>query len=92
MTIENIVEKLVWDNMDTVIDQKPGMCRCEICRSDIAAYALNKLPPHYVSTVKGSAITRAQFIENQNYLDLIIILTEAVEKVSANPRHESSII
>jgi len=87
MAIENIVEKIIWDNMDAVIDQKAGMCRCDTCKSDIAAYALNKLKPHYVSTVKGSAVTRAQFIETQSYLDLIIILTEAVERVSANPRH-----
>ncbi|MEA4924544.1 MAG: late competence development ComFB family protein [Syntrophomonadaceae bacterium] len=92
MPIENIMEKIVWDNMETVMDHKPGMCRCEICKSDIAAYALNKLKPHYVATVKGSAITRAQFMENQYYLDLIIVLTEAVEKVSANPRHNSESI
>lgn len=87
MPIENIMERIVWDNMEAVMDHKPGMCRCETCKSDIAAYALNKLKPHYVATVKGSAITRAQFMDNQYYLDLIIILTEAVEKVSAHPRH-----
>jgi competence protein ComFB len=71
------------------MDNKAGMCRCEICKSDIAAYALNKLNPHYVATVKGSAITRAQFMDNQHYRDMIIIITEAVEKVSAHPRHSS---
>lgn len=89
MTIENIVEKVVWDNLDTVMDLKPGMCRCETCKSDIAAYALNKLKPHYVATVKGSAITRAQFMENQYYLDMIIVLTEAVEQISVHPRHNT---
>ncbi|PKM78403.1 MAG: competence protein ComFB [Firmicutes bacterium HGW-Firmicutes-15] len=89
MPIVNIVEKIIWDNMDSVFDQKPGMCRCEICKMDIAAYALNKLKPHYAVTDKGAAITRAHFIETQFYLDLIIVLTEAVEKVSANPRHGS---
>ncbi len=87
MAIENIVEKIIWDNMDTVMDHKEGICCCETCKIDIAAYALNKLKPHYVATDKGAAITRAHFIETQFYLDLIIILTEAVEKVSANPRH-----
>lgn len=90
MEIENIVEKIIWDNMDKVLDQNKDICRCEICRCDIAAYALNMLRPHYVATDKGSAITRAQFIDNQSYLDLIIILTEAVERVSTHPRHEWS--
>ena len=89
MAIENIMERIVWDNMEKVMDNKAGMCRCEICKSDIAAYALNKLQPHYVATVKGSAITRAQFMGNQYYLDMIMIITEAVERVGAHPRHNA---
>jgi len=89
MAIVNIAEKIIRDNMDSVMDHKVGMCRCETCRDDIVAYALNKLKPHYVATDKGAAITRAHFMETQFHIDLIIVLTEAVEKVSANPRHSS---
>jgi len=87
MAIVNIVEKIIWDNMDSVIDQKEGVCTCETCKIDIAAYALNKLKPHYVATDKGAAITRAHFMETQFFMDLIIVLMEAVDRVSANPRH-----
>jgi competence protein ComFB len=87
MAIVNIVEKIIWDNIDSVIGQKEGTCGCDTCKIDIVAYALNKLKPHYAATDKGAAITRAHFIETQFYLDLIIVLTEAVEKVNANPRH-----
>lgn len=87
MAIKNIVEKFIWDNMDTVLEQKKDMCSCPTCKNDIAAYALNKLKPHYASSAAGEAITRAYFMENQYYLDMIIAITEAVEIVSTNPHH-----
>lgn len=87
MTLANIAEQLVWENIDSVMDKNPGMCRCDNCKSDIAAYTLNRIKPYYVVSDKGSAISRTQFIVSQNFLDLIIALTEAVEMVSAHPHH-----
>ncbi|NLX02182.1 MAG: late competence development ComFB family protein [Syntrophomonadaceae bacterium] len=49
MKVINVVESMVWEAMDSVLDQKPGICRCEKCRADIAAYALNQLNPHYAA-------------------------------------------
>jgi len=87
MEVVNIMEKIVWENMQNVIESKPGACTCDICRADIAAYALNSLKPRYVATTRGETIAKAQVMENQFYLDTIIALTEAVEIVSAKPHH-----
>ncbi len=88
MEVFNILEKIIWDNMDIVIGRKDGACNCDICRADIAAYALNKLKPKYVATSKGETISKAQYLDNQVYLTVIVALSEAVEIVSANPHHK----
>lgn len=88
MEIYNIMEKLVWDNLDVVLKRKAGACSCETCRADIAALALNRLKPKYVATSKGEIISKANYLENQVYLTIIVALTEAVEIVTANPRHK----
>ena len=87
MVLENIAEQVVWENMDRVMDQHPGICRCQSCKDDIAAFTLNRIKPYYAVSNKGSALSRAQFIESQNFTDLIINLTKAVEMVAAHPRH-----
>jgi len=88
MEVVNVMEKIIWDNMQQVIESKSGACNCDVCRADIAAYALNKLKPRYVATSRGETIAKAQIMENQFYLNAIIALTEAVEVVSAEPHHK----
>lgn len=88
MEIVNIVEKLVWSKVDEVLDHKPEMCRCEKCRSDVAALALNKLAPRYVASKEGEVWARAaKELDREFEIEVVIALTEAAEIVAANPKH-----
>jgi competence protein ComFB len=87
MEVINIVEKLVWDNIDTVIKSKEGMCGCDQCRADVAASALNNLKPKYVATEKGEVMAKAMSLGLQSHIAIITALAEAVELVHARPRH-----
>jgi competence protein ComFB len=88
MEVCNILEKIVWDNIDVVLKRNPEVCCCDKCRADIAAYALNKLSPRYVVTDKGAVIARALSLEAGFQIELLIVLTEAVKLINANPRHQ----
>ncbi len=88
MRVINIVEQLVWDHLDEIMAAKPECCRCEKCRADCAAIALNHLQPKYVVTQKGETFAKAEYLERQLYLQVVVALTEAVEKVSAFPMHD----
>lgn len=90
MKVKNIVEMLVWDSLDGVLDAKPGACKCEKCRADIAAFALNHLSPKYVVTDKGETIARAGSLDNKVRIAVLVALAEAVELVNAHPRHEAN--
>lgn len=88
MKAVNILEKEVWEALDEVLNHKPGACKCDKCRADIAAYALNKLQPRYVVSSKGETLARAESLTNNFRVTLTIALAEAVEIVSSNPRHD----
>lgn len=88
MEVRNVVENLVWQNLDQVLDRKEGACRCERCRADIAACALNRLKPRYVVSTTGEVYVKAEFLELQLKLDVIAVLAEAVNQVSSNPWHD----
>ncbi len=88
MLVKNMVEPLVWDTLKKVLDSKPEACRCEKCQADMAAYALNKLPPKYVVSRKGEILARAVSLDNKYYIAVLVAVTEAVEIVSRKPRHD----
>ncbi|MEN6325158.1 MAG: late competence development ComFB family protein [Syntrophomonas sp.] len=88
MKVVNIVEKMVFDTMDEVLEHKPDICKCDKCLADIVAYALNKLPPRYVASEKGGTIAKAAYLEKTIQVALLVAVTEAVEQISAHPRHE----
>jgi len=79
---------MVWESMDSVLEQKPGICRCEKCRADIAAYALNQLSPHYARSKLGEVLIKTGSLDRDMNVAILVALTEAMEIVSANPRHE----
>ena len=47
LVLVNLVEQLVADRLDAVFE-KFNCCRCDKCRRDVAALALNTIPPQYV--------------------------------------------
>ena len=86
--IINVVESMVWEAMDSVLEQKPGVCRCEKCRADIAAYALNQLDPRYAASKLGEILIKTGSLDSDMHVAILVALTEAVEVVSTNPRHK----
>ena len=88
MGVRNVIEVIVWESIDRVLDGVPTVCRCDRCRDDIAAYALNQLKPRYATTQKGEIISKAMTLEPQYYLDVITALTKGINQVGRNPRHD----
>lgn len=78
-----VEEKLdeVWRDMDC--------CKCKMCRDDIIALSLNKLPPKYVATKEGELYGRATEHTSEKNVELISELIKAIKIISNNPRHDS---
>ena len=83
---ENMMETIVEEELDT-IGQDLDCCLCEQCRNDIAALALNRLPPQYVVTRAGGAIRKADTMRIQHMTDVRTALIQAAQMVKSQPRH-----
>lgn len=87
LQLRNYMEVCVTEMMDSVL-RNLNSCTCENCRYDIAAIALNHLPPKYAVTREGNLYSKLNLLQQQFDVDIITQITKAAEIVSRNPRHQ----
>jgi len=63
-------------------------CQCDDCRLDVLALMLNNLPPKYVVTDTGALYAQLGDFDPQNRIDFMTIMSQAVQTINKNPRHE----
>ncbi|MCI8307678.1 MAG: late competence development ComFB family protein, partial [Lachnospiraceae bacterium] len=64
----NLMEETVFNKIDDLWPQTE-YCKCEKCRMDIAAYALNRLPAQYVQSLRGNMLCRFESRRIQSEID-----------------------
>lgn len=84
--LTNYMETLVYEILDDVMD-KMECCKCEHCRMDVAAIALNSLIPKYVVTDSGKLYTKINLLQQQFDVDVLSAVTKAALIVKEHPRH-----
>ncbi|HOH89167.1 MAG TPA: late competence development ComFB family protein, partial [Bacillota bacterium] len=62
-------------------------CKCDKCRLDIIALALNSLPSKYVVSAKGELYAKVSELEQQFDIDVGTAIIKAAFLVNENPRH-----
>lgn len=87
MKLYNYMEEVVKDTLEKLLSKKQDICKCQKCKLDMMAHALNRLPPKYVVSDKGIVFTKLQEVEIQFRADVTKELTRAIEHVSKNPQH-----
>ncbi|HEX3029643.1 MAG TPA: late competence development ComFB family protein [Clostridia bacterium] len=85
--IKNYMEEIVFNQMKDVLEDI-NMCTCDKCILDIAAIALNDLPPKYIVTEKGELFSKINALKQQFEVDVIAAITKAAVLVKRKPRHE----
>ncbi|NLO88805.1 MAG: late competence development ComFB family protein [Clostridia bacterium] len=88
MRVTNFMEICVKELFGEILKRYSDVCQCDRCLSDIAALALNNLPPKYTTTDLGMLYSRVNLLETQYRADIYRAITMAVECVRKNPRHE----
>lgn len=79
----NAMESVVLDKLDSVL-AKFKCCKCDRCKKDIVAIALNKLSPKYMVLPHGQPVPD---IDPQTNAAVITAMIQAVLEVRAHPRH-----
>ena len=83
LVLVNLVEQLVADRLDGAFD-KFNCCRCDKCRRDVAALALNALPPQYV-VAEPEDIPR--LLEQAPAKEIPSALVKAILQIKNTPKH-----
>ncbi len=79
----NAMESVVLEKLDGVL-AKFKCCKCDRCKKDIVAIALNKLSPKYMVLPHGQSVPD---IDPQTNAAVITAMIQAVLEVRAHPRH-----
>lgn len=89
LELKNFSEVLVKRMMEEYLPNANIPCKCERCQADIAAFALNRLPPRYFVSLKGEVFTN---FESQTVPDKARVLAEivaAAQIVGTYPSHST---
>jgi len=84
--IKNYMEEIVFAQLKEVLADI-NMCTCEKCLLDVAAIALNDLPPKYIVTDKGELYSKINALSSQFEVNVIAAITKAAVLVKRRPRH-----
>ena len=86
--LKNYSEDEVTKLLDTILMKYDDICKCEKCKLDIKALALNSLSTKYTVSEQGELYTSALAeVNKQQTIDVTMAITKAIEIVSANPKH-----
>lgn len=85
ITLYNITEKMVYNKLDATLN-KMSCCKCERCKEDIAAIALNNLKPKYVVSSKADIKEKIHKFNDMGR-EVTTEIIKAVLIVRKNPRH-----
>jgi competence protein ComFB len=86
-SLVNDAERMVLQELEAQLKTAVGVCACQDCVLDMAAFALNNVKPTYRVSLLGRAY--AQSGSNAQYAQGITrAVREAIAKVKANPSHD----
>lgn len=89
-SFRNVMECLVISKLDEIWSSLDN-CKCEKCREDIIACALNQLPPKYVVSSEGELYIRAEKLVAEHEFEILLAIAKAIKIVSENPKHTNCI-
>ncbi len=84
--MRNVVEDIVALHYAELLPTVKGTCTCAVCREDTLVYALNRLAPHYVATIKGEVLSKLEMGADQGRANVAIALLDGIRHVKAAPR------
>lgn len=87
LIVKNLMEDIVERKLNAMLP-KLGCCDCDICRTDILCYSLNRLHPKYVATTQGELLSRIDSLSSTFDIAVITEITNAAEVVKKHPRHD----
>ena len=86
--LRNTTEEDVEEMLNRLLPTMPNICSCNICKLDMATYALNRLKPNYVRSDKGALFHKVDLTAPQAKTDMLATIVNAIEIISSHPNHD----
>jgi len=80
---EDIVLEMIKELLNN--DKYDEICKCEQCLIEMVTYSLNRIPAKYISSHAGSVYTKLEELEQQYQVNVVKIITKAINTVMNNP-------
>ena len=86
--LTNMMEETVLTKIDQLW-QTTDYCKCDQCKIDIAAFALNRLPPRYVHSLAGELIHKFDASTIQMDAEITACVYNAIVRIGEDPNHDT---
>ncbi|MCM1329657.1 MAG: late competence development ComFB family protein [Ruminococcus sp.] len=87
INVVNVMEEVVKERLELFL-MDVDCCKCDTCKGDMLAMALNALKPKYVNSRKGELFTKLNATKMQNTVDIDVAVAKAIAVVSASPHRK----
>jgi len=88
MDLHNYTETVVREVLNEILVKREDLCKCQKCRLDIMAIALNHLPPHYYVSDRGEVFSKLQASYVETRAMVTAEITKAIMQVEKQPHHQ----
>lgn len=85
--LRNIIEDVARDFLNQILVLRFDICTCPICKNDMLAYVLSRVPAKYVTTEQGALYTLIEQTKVEYEAEIGRQVIAAIEIVGKNPRH-----
>jgi competence protein ComFB len=85
MATRNVVEQIVREYINDSKEVLEKLSNESIDIDDVIAIVLNKIKPRYVTKESGEAFVKAEYFNQQNQVDTLKVILEAIEQVKQHP-------
>jgi competence protein ComFB len=86
--LKNFSETEVNKRLEEILNGYDNICKCQKCKLDIKALALNSLSTKYIVSEQGEIYTKAlNEVDKQEAINVTTAIAKAIAIVSANPKH-----
>ena len=86
--LTNMMEETVLSKIDQLW-KTTDYCKCDQCKIDIAAFALNRLPPRYVHSLAGELIHKFDAFTTQMDAEITACVYNAIVRIGEDPNHDN---
>lgn len=87
MSIRNYMEDVVRDVLEILLKERAGICKCQQCKKDMMAFALNRLPPKYIVSERGFTHSFIEEINNVDWkADVVTVVNLGIDLISKRKR------